>query len=75
MKELIRTNNAVLLNYLEVLLRDAGIEHDVFDRNMSIMEGTIGILPRRILVTDEDYAAAKAILDAVSREQSNRIEE
>ena len=72
MKELIRTNDAVLLNDLEVLLCDANIEHDVFDRNMSIMERTIGVLPRRILVRDDDFAAAKAILDAVYSDKPDR---
>ena len=64
MRELLRTNDAVLISYVEVLLRDADIAFDVFDRNMSIMEGTIGVLPRRILVEDEDFETARALLTA-----------
>ena len=67
MKELIRTNDAVLLSYLEVVLGDANIEFDVFDRNMSIMDGSIGALPRRILVADHQYDMAKELLAAITR--------
>lgn len=61
MKELIRTNDAVLVSFLEALLRDAGITAIVADQNMSVLEGSIGVLPRRILVSDEDYEAALAL--------------
>lgn len=63
MKEIMRTNNAVLLNFVEVLLRDAGIPAIVADGNMSVMEGSIGILPRRVLVDEGDEAQAKRILE------------
>jgi hypothetical protein len=55
-RELVRTNDAVLISAIEALLESAGIPHLVADRYMSIMEGSIGVLPRRILVP-EDYAA------------------
>lgn len=64
MKELLRTNDAVLLTYLEALLKDAGIDYDIFDRNMSIMEGTIGVLPRRVLVNDDQLDTARDLLTA-----------
>jgi len=44
------------------LLDGANIHHLVLDQNMSIIEGSIGILPRRILVHDEDNEAARQIL-------------
>ena len=50
MRELIRTNDTVLLCYVEALLKDAGIGAAVVDRNMSAIEGSLGILPRRVLV-------------------------
>lgn len=62
MIELIRTNDAVLLSFVEALLRDAGIGVLVADRNMSVVEGSIGILPRRVLVSEDDEAAARRIL-------------
>lgn len=62
MRALVRTNDPVLVSFVEALLRDAGIGVHVADVNMSIVEGSIGILPRRILVLDDDWATAAAIL-------------
>jgi tRNA1(Val) A37 N6-methylase TrmN6 len=62
MKELVRTNNAVLITAIEALLKGAEIPHLVLDRNMSVLEGSLGILPRRILVDDEHQDAARQLL-------------
>lgn len=62
MIELIRTNDAVTISFIESLLRDAGIEYLVADQNMSIMEGSLGVLPRRVLVQDEQEDAARRLL-------------
>lgn len=64
MKELLRTNNVVYISYAQAVLSDAGIETLVFDGNMSIVEGSIGALPRRLMVSDEDEAAARRLLAA-----------
>jgi hypothetical protein len=61
MIELIRTNDAVVISYAQSLLRDAGIECLIADQNMSVLDGSIGILPRRILVADDDAEAARRI--------------
>jgi hypothetical protein len=62
MIELMRTNDAVVLSFVQSLLRDAGIECLVADENMSVLDGSIGILPRRVLVAQDDADEAKAIL-------------
>jgi hypothetical protein len=62
MKEIIRTNDQVLISYVEVLLRDAGIQITVADQNMSVLDGSIGALPRRVLVADDDAEEARGIL-------------
>ena len=62
MRELVRTNDAVLISAIEALLKGADIGHMVVDQNMSIMEGSIGIFPRRILVGDDQVAAARRLL-------------
>jgi hypothetical protein len=64
MIELLRTNDPVLLSYLEVLLGEAGLEIFVLDAHTSIMEGSIGAIPRRVMVIDEDAARARRLLDA-----------
>jgi hypothetical protein len=61
-RELVRTNDAVLVSAIEALLDGAGIEHVVLDQNMSVLEGSIGILPRRILVLDEQVEQARRLL-------------
>lgn len=62
MIELIRTNDPVVISFVEALMRDAGIGFLVADQNMSIIEGSLGILPRRVLVEDEALGRARAIL-------------
>ena len=62
MRELVRTNDDVLVNVIESLLGGAKIQHMVLDRNMSVLEGSLGILPRRILVADDQVDAARRLL-------------
>jgi putative signal transducing protein len=57
-----RTNDAVLLSAIEALLAGAGIEHLTVDQNMSVLEGSIGIFPRRILVGEDELEAARRLL-------------
>ena len=63
MEELLRTNDPVLLSFAEALLKDAGILSHVFDQNMSVLEGSIGVLTRRLLVHGDDLDAARRVLD------------
>lgn len=62
MLELVRTNNAVTISFIEALLRDAGIEFFVADQNMSIAEGSIGIFPRRVLVDADEIDNARRLM-------------
>src|SRR5262249_18087570 len=62
LRELVRTNDIVLVSAIGALLDGANIHHLVLDQNMSIIEGSLGILPRRILVHEEDNRAARQIL-------------
>lgn len=63
MHELVRTNDPVLVTAVEALLKGASIRFVVLDGNMSVLEGSLGILPRRILVADERRAAARRVLE------------
>ena len=63
MRELVRTNDAVLISALEALLNGARIKHMVVDQNMSVLEGSIGIFPRRILVGDDQIDVARRLLE------------
>ena len=62
MIELLRTNDAVIISFAQSLLRDAGIESLLADQYMSVLDGSLGILPRRVLVAAEDEAQARRIL-------------
>lgn len=62
MREILRTNDAVLVSAIGALLDGAHIRHVVLDQNMSVLEGSLGILPRRLLVADEDEAPARRLL-------------
>ena len=62
MREIVRTNDAVLISAIGALLDSAKIMHLVFDQNISVMEGSVGVFPRRILVGDDDVAAARRLL-------------
>ncbi|KAA0594765.1 type III secretory pathway lipoprotein EscJ [Azospirillum lipoferum] len=62
MTELLRTTDPVRLSWLVALLADAGIEAIVLDNHTSILEGSIGAIPRRLMVDTEDAAQAIRIL-------------
>ena len=62
MKVVLKTNDLVRMNFAEVLLRDAQIAAFRFDDQMSMTEGSIGILPRRLMVADEDFTQAEDVL-------------
>ncbi|PWC90529.1 DUF2007 domain-containing protein [Azospirillum sp. TSO5] len=62
MTELLRTTDPVRLSWLVALLADAGIEAIVLDSYTSILEGSIGAIPRRLMVGTEDAAQAVRIL-------------
>ena len=62
MREIVRTNDPVLINAIETLLTGADIVHMVLDQNMSVLEGSIGIFQRRILVTDDEERNARDLL-------------
>lgn len=62
MVELVRTNDPVLLSWLQAALSDEGIDCLVLDNHTSILEGSIGAIPRRVMVPADDLNAARDIL-------------
>jgi len=63
MREILKSNNVVELNFAEVVLKDAGIPSVVLDTHMSILDGSMVIIPRRLMVEDEDEPRARVILE------------
>jgi len=62
MQEIMRTNDVVLISYASSLLQGEGIGAFVFDENASILGGSIGALPRRLMVADDDVPLARQLL-------------
>lgn len=62
MQELLRTNDPVLISFVEAILSEADIVHMVADQHTSILEGSIGAIPRRVLVDDDDLMQAQRLL-------------
>ncbi|CAO3413273.1 putative signal transducing protein [Azospirillum doebereinerae] len=62
MTEILRTTDPVRLSWLIALLADAGIDAVVLDTHTSVLEGSIGAIPRRLVVAEEDAAQALRVL-------------
>lgn len=62
MEELIRTNDVVVLSLAQSLLKEAEIIHILTDENMSVLEGSIGMLPKRLLVDAAYLAQAQRLM-------------
>ena len=62
MKELLRTTDPTVMAYATALLAGEGIDAFPVDVHMSVLEGSLGILPRRLLVRDRDLFMARAVL-------------
>ena len=74
MRDVLRTKDPLELSLALALLKDAAIEHVVVDANISVLEGTIGIFPRRLVVLDEDYEEARGLLrEAEILDNGNRV--
>jgi len=63
MRIIVRATDPVLISFVEALFREAGIVLHVADANISIMEGSIGAFPRRVLVRDDDWPRAAQLLE------------
>ena len=71
MKQLIETNDLVLLSWVEALLKDSGIESVIFDSSASVF-GSIPMVQRRVMVADEDLPAAQRLLDEAQIEYEKK---
>lgn len=66
MKELLRSNDLVYLSYVTHLLSAEGVAHLLLDGYTSAIEGSIGAIPRRLMVEEGDIARARRILGNAS---------
>ena len=64
MRMVLKSNNPVVLSYATHVLEEVGIEALIFDTHASIMDGSMAMVPRRLMVLDEDFARADKLLRA-----------
>ena len=62
MKELLRTNDPTIIAFATALLSGEGIDSFTMDANMSVLEGSIGIMPRRLMVREADWFIASNVM-------------
>ena len=62
MRAVLKTIDPVVLNFAANLLSQEGIESVVLDTHASVMDGSMGFLPRRLMVSDEDFVRAMELL-------------
>lgn len=62
MKELLRTNDPTIIAFAKALLSGEGIDCFEMDVNMSVLEGSIGIMPRRLMVRSADWFLASNVM-------------
>ncbi len=67
MVELVRSNDMVFLSWAQAMLAAEGIETVLLDGHTSAIEGSIGAIPRRLAVQDEELARARELLDAAAK--------
>lgn len=62
MEELLRSNDLVMISFLEALLSDAGVATAVFDAGMNVLDGNICAFPRRLMVHADDLTEARTLV-------------
>ena len=73
MKELLRSNDLVLVSWIRSVLHDAGIELFMLDTQMSVLEGSATAIPRRVMVVEQDYAEAVQVLKGAQSEMNGLV--
>ncbi|HSF65021.1 MAG TPA: DUF2007 domain-containing protein [Paracoccaceae bacterium] len=62
MRELLRTTDPTIIAWASAILQGEDIETFALDVHMSVLEGSIGILPRRLMVREADLFRARAVM-------------
>ena len=65
MKEIIKTNDLILISRIQSILNDAGIKNEILDDYTSNIEGSISAIQRRIIVSNDDYNQSKRLINEI----------
>ena len=63
MKEVLRTNNLILISKVLSILDDAGIHNKLLDMHASNIEGSISAIERRVVVSDDDFQQSQRLIN------------
>jgi len=72
MKELIRTNDLILISRIQCILNDAAIKYDLLDIHASVIEGSINAIQKRIVVSDNDIKRSQNLIQALINDEENK---
>jgi len=64
MKLLLQTTDPTVIAFAQALLEGEDIDSFVLDVHMSVFEGSLGILPRRLMVRERDWEEARSVIRA-----------
>jgi hypothetical protein len=67
MRELLRSNDLVHLSWARAMLAAEGIDSVLLDDYVSGVEGSIGAIPRRLMVAEEAFDRAEHVLERAGR--------
>ena len=71
MKELIRTNDLILISRIKSILNEANIQYEIFDAHASIIEGSIAAIQKRIVVSNYDFNFSQKLIQDLTNEDEN----
>ena len=72
MKELIRTNDLILISQIQSILNDADIKFELLDSYTSIIEGSINAIQKRIVVSNNDFKASQKLIQLLTNYEENK---
>ena len=71
MKELIRTNDLILISRIQSILIESDIQHELLDVHASIIEGSINAIQKRIVVSNDDLKRSQQLIKAITKDNDN----
>ena len=68
MKEIIRTNDLILISRIESIFNQETIYYELFDTNASVIEGSISAIEKRILVLEKDFNRSQKLINILTKD-------
>ena len=72
MKEIIRTNDLILISQIQSILNDSDIQYELLDTHASIVEGSINAIQKRIVVSNDDFNHSRELIQVLMNDDENQ---